>query len=252
MTPLIDTHIHLDLLADPAEQLAEAATAGVGSWLVPGVTPEKWPEILSLAERFSGVYAAPGVHPEAAAACDGAALDRLRIHLAHPRAIAIGEVGLDRQVNTPWPDQEKTFVAMVQLACATGKPLLIHCRKGLDRVLELLRRERAQRVGGIFHAFSGSLETARILLDCGFLLGIGGALTWSSARRLPEVVRAVPAEALVLESDAPFMTPTPYRGQANRAAWLRLVAEQVATLRGWSLEETAQVTTANAQRILQL
>lgn len=252
MTPLIDTHIHLDRLADPAAQLDEARAVGIRAWIVPGVAAEGWPGLLAVAERFPAVYAAPGIHPEAAGNCDRQCLDRLRACLDHPRAVAIGEVGLDRQVSTPWPDQEKTFVAMIRLARETDKPLLIHCRKGLDRALALLRREQAQRVGGIFHAFSGSLETARMIIDSGFLLGLGGVLTWSSARRLPEIVRAVPAEALVLESDAPFLAPEPYRGQANRAAWLTRVAAQVAALRGWSAEETARVTTANAQRLLRL
>ncbi|MEJ2199180.1 MAG: TatD family hydrolase [Desulfuromonadales bacterium] len=104
----------------------------------------------------------------------------------------------------------------------------------------------------MFHAFSGSVETARRIVDAGFLLGIGGVVTWSGARRLPEVVRALPAAALVLETDAPYMTPEPHRGESNRPAYLALVASKVAELRSWSLEETLRVTTENARRVLKL
>ena len=252
MTSYIDTHIHLDHLSDLAPQLDEARAAGIGTWIVPGVSPDRWPELIALTARHAGVYAAPGIHPQAADRYQALPLEQLRLHLQHPKAIALGEVGLDRQVESSWQKQEETFVQMIRLARDMDKPLLIHARKSSDRILELLRQEGADRVGGIFHAFSGSLETARRIIDMGFLLGIGGVVTLPTAKRLPEVVREVPAEVLVLETDAPDMTPEPHRGQLNRPVYLGLVAERVAALRGWSLEETAQTTTANACRLLKL
>jgi TatD DNase family protein len=119
-------------------------------------------------------------------------------------------------------------------------------------LLEVLRSERAAQVGGIAHAFSGSLETARHFIDLGFALGIGGVATFPAARRLHEVVRSVPAEWLVLETDAPDLPPHPHRGEANRPEWLALVAARVAALRGWTADETARITSANARRVLQL
>ncbi len=219
---------------------------------MPGVSPDRWTELLVIAERHAGVYAAPGIHPQAAGGYQKLHLETLRQLLEHPKVVALGEVGLDRQVESTWQKQEETFIQMIRLAREMDKPLLIHARRSSTRVLEILQQEEAGRVGGIFHAFSGSLETARKVIDQGFLLGIGGVVTFPTAKRLPEVVREVPAEVLVLETDAPDMTPAPYRGQPNRPAYLGLVAEQVAALRGWSLEETARITTANACRLLKL
>ena len=252
MTSYIDTHIHLDHLNELGPQLDEARAAGVSAWVVPGVSPEGWPELMALTARYAGVYAAPGIHPQAADRCQLLPLEQLRLHLQHPKAVALGEVGLDRQVESSWQKQEEAFIQMIRLARDMDKPLLVHARKSSERVMELLRQEGADRVGGIFHAFSGSLETARRVIDMGFLLGIGGVVTLPTAKRLPDVVREVPAGVLVLETDAPDLTPEPHRGQLNRPAYLGLVAERVAELRGWSLEETAQTTTANACRLLKL
>lgn len=252
MTGFIDTHIHLDLLNGVDSQLEDARRAGVGAWVVPGISPESWPELMATAEAYASVYAAPGIHPQAANGWQKLHLEKLRLLLQHPKAIALGEVGLDRQVASSWQSQEELFTQMIRLALEMDKPLLIHARQSSDRVMELLQQEAADRVGGIFHAFSGSLETARKVIDMGFLLGIGGVVTLPTAKRLPKVVREVPAEALVLETDAPDMTPEPHRGQPNRPANLGLVAKRVASLRGWSLEETARITTANACRRLKL
>lgn len=252
MTRYIDTHIHLDRLEQPDLQLNDAENAGVAAWVVPGVSPEGWPEVMATTTLHPRVYAAPGIHPQAAGMYQKGHLDELRQMLTKDKVVAIGEVGLDRQVQVPWQTQEELFIEMIRLARELEKPLLIHDRRSTDRILELLKREGYGQTGGIFHAFSGSIETARRIIDMGFLLGISGVVTFQNARRLPEVVREVPAETLVLETDAPDMTPEPYRGDLNRPAYLTLIAREVAALRGWSLEETAQQTTANACRALGL
>lgn len=252
MTGYIDTHIHLDFLEAPQIQLAEARQAGVRVWVVPGVSGDRWAGLIATVEMHADVYAAPGVHPQAAESWQKSSLEELRRLMRHPRVVALGEVGLDRMVACPWRVQEEVFLQMIRLARETDKPLLIHARRCAERVLEILRQEEAGRVGGIFHAFSGSLETARKIIDAGFALGIGGVVTWPTARRLPQVVCEVPAEALVLETDAPDMTPEPYRGQANRPAYLVQVAERLADLRGWTPAETARITSENSRRILRL
>jgi len=252
VTRYIDTHIHLDQLAEPSLLLKEAEKVGVGAWVVPAIAPQQWPGVMAAAALHERVYVAPGIHPQAAGQFQKSHLDELRQLLTRDKAVAIGEVGLDRQVEVPWQKQEELFIEMIRLAREMDKPLLIHARRSTERILELLHKEGGHRAGGIFHAFSGSLETAQRIIDKGFLLGVGGVITLQSARRLPEVVRTVPAEALVLETDAPDMTPEPHRGQPNRPAYLDLIARQVAALRGWSLAETAQRTTANACRALRL
>lgn len=251
MTDLIDTHIHLNFLASPHAQLAEARQAGVGAWVVPGTTPRRWPELMAMVAANPGAWGAPGVHPMAAAEWRPEEHAPVLRRLADdPRLVAIGEVGLDRKAAVSPTLQEELFVAMIRLARELDRPLLLHARGGTDRLLELLRREEAQRIGGICHAFNGSLDTARALAELGFVLGIGGVVTFAGARRLPELVQQVPAEWLVLETDAPDLPPEPYRGSDNRAAWLPLVAARVAALRGWSLAETARITTDNACRAL--
>lgn len=249
---LVDTHIHLDFLPLEPATLAAARARGVGNWVVPGVAPEHWPRLMATVNAFPGAWAAPGVHPQAADQWRPELAAGLRQLAAGPRTVAIGEVGLDGQVGPELTVQEDVFRQMIGLAREVKRPLLLHMRRATGRVLELLRTEQAHEVGGIAHAFSGSLDTARQLIDLGFALGIGGVVTFPAARRLQAVVRSVPADWLVLETDAPDLPPHPHRGEENRPEWLTLIAERVAQLRGWELAETSRITGSNARRVLRL
>jgi TatD DNase family protein len=254
--PLFDTHVHLDRLPGPTPvevQMEQARQAGVGGAVVPGVERAGWPGLLAVVRRTPGAWAAPGLHPLAAGSWDADCRRELEGLLFDPVTVAVGEIGLDGVPGAPPMDQqERAFREQLQLAVTAGKPVLIHCRRASGRLLELLREERAGRVGGILHAFSGSIETARAALRLGFGIGFGGPVTYSDARRAVAVLQALPAEAIVLETDAPDLAPHPHRGQDNRPAWLPLIAARVGTLRNWSLPETARITTANARRILKL
>ncbi len=248
---LVDTHVHLDFLRDPAAEVRLAQAAGVRQFLIPGVRREGWSGLFSLAQQLPGALVAPGLHPQAARQWDGAAAAELARLLAGGQTVAVGEIGLDGTLDQPpLSEQEEAFRGQLRLAIETGRPVLIHSRRATARLLAILRDEGAQRVGGIFHAFSGSRETAREAIALGFALGFGGPVTWPGARRGPEVLRELPAEWIVLETDAPDLPPHPHRGADNRPAWLPLIAARVAEIRGWSLEETARVTTENARRIL--
>lgn len=249
---LVDTHIHLDYLADLPRALDAARSQGIGAWVVPGVAPADWPRLMAAAAAVPGVWAAPGVHPQAAADWRPEQAEELLRLAADERTVAIGEVGLDGQTGPDRTTQEQVFRRMIGIARETKRPLLLHLRRATGRMLELLRSERAVEVGGIAHAYSGSQETARQLIAMGFALGIGGVVTYPEAHRLTEVVKAVPAEWLVLETDAPDLPPHPHRGADNRPEWLALVAARVAQLRGWTTEETARITTNNARRVLRL
>lgn len=252
---LIDTHVHLD--AAPlgnglAEEVHRARRAGVRQFVLPGVRRRGWGGLFAVAAGIPGALVAPGLHPLAAGEWDDDAAAELAGRLRDPLAVALGEIGLDPLAGPPAAVQEVALRGQLRLAVAAGLPVLVHCRRSFGRLLAILREEGSDRIGGILHAYSGSVETALEAAALGFAVGIGGAVTWPGARRLPETVRRLPAEALVLETDAPDLPPHPHRGETNRPAYLELVARRVAELRGWDPEETARITSANARRVLRL
>ncbi|MEZ4485861.1 MAG: TatD family hydrolase [Syntrophotaleaceae bacterium] len=253
---LFDTHVHLDRLPtglDPAKEIACARRHGIGQFLLPGVEPQHWRQLLNMTSTLPGCLAAPGIHPLAAQHWDEDTAARLQKLLDNPQAVAIGEIGLDGYLAHPAAEiQERAFRGQLRLARQAGLPVLLHCRKANGQLLEILSQEQASRFGGIWHAFSGSLETALAAIKLNFAIAFGGPLTWPDVRRGPQILQALPAEWIVLESDAPDLAPHPHRGETNRPAYLSLIAERVAELRGWSPEETARITTANARRVLKL
>ncbi len=251
-----DTHVHLDRLPaglDPATEIVRAQRHGIGHFLLPGVEPRHWQRLLELATALPDCLAAPGVHPLAAERWNNDTANRLLNLLNEPQVIAIGEIGLDGHLAQPAAEiQEQALRGQLRLARQAGRPVLLHCRKATGRLLDILRQEQAGDCGGIWHGFSGSLDTARAAIKLNFAIAFGGPLTWPGARRGPEVLLSLPAEWIVLESDAPDLAPHPHRGEINRPVYLSLIAERVASLRGWSLAETARITTANACRVLGL
>jgi TatD DNase family protein len=253
---LFDTHVHLDaspLVEGLEGEVRRARLAGIGHFVVPGVDRPGWRRVLEVAQTVSSAWAAPGLHPLAAEEWCPEGERELQRLLVEPKVAAIGEIGLDALLPSPsLAVQEQAFRAQLRLAIAAGRPVLIHCRQATERLLRILQEEEAKQVGGIFHAFSGSLETALQGIRLGFAIGVGGTVTYPNARRLPEVVQKVPAEWIVLETDAPDLAPHPHRGEVNHPAWLPLVARRVSEIRGWSEGETARITTANAKRILKI
>ena len=251
---IFDTHIHLDRCSSELNVAAEveaARQAGVSQFLLPGVDQAGWQNIQAIADRFDGVQAAFGLHPQAADQWNQDCRNALITFLREEKAVAIGEIGLDRTIDVPMALQEQVFREQLQIAIEFSLPVLIHCRKVPGRLLEILREEKADQVGGIMHAFGGSYQTARSAIDLGFVLSFGGALTYPEARRAIEVVRQLPDDALVVETDAPDLAPHPHRGEPNRPLWISLVVQRLAEIRGWSFEQTVEITTANAQRVLQ-
>ena len=249
---LFDSHVHLDRLPAPQsleEALHLARKRGISGWLIPGVRAHDWGRLFALAEENDQVWAAPGLHPLAAEQWTPQARRELKSLLGHDKALAIGEIGLDRLLDVPMASQEKAFREQLAVAAEQQKPVLIHCRRAWAEVLTVLRREKWQ-TGGILHAFGGSLALARQGVDLGFAISFGGPLTYPNARRRIEVLQGLPATAVVLETDAPDLPPHPHQRQVNRPEWLLLIAQRVAELRGWSLAETARITTENARRVL--
>ena len=251
---LFDTHVHLDA-ASFAESLDSevrcARQAGVGGFVVPGVDRTGWRRILGVARTVAGAWAAPGLHPLAAGEWCLACERDLQQLLDEPQVIAIGEIGLDTLLPSPsQAEQEPVLRAQLRLAIAADLPVLIHCRRATGRLLEILREEEARRVGGIFHAFSGSIETALQGIRLGFAIGVGGTVTYPEARRLPEVVQKLPAEWLVLETDAPDIPPAWAQGRRNVPANLARYAALLARLRGISVDEVVDTTGRNVCEVL--
>jgi TatD DNase family protein len=250
---LIDTHCHLDLEplgARLTEVVREAGAAGVRRFVVPGVHPGGWDGISAAAAEDLRIMPAYGIHPMHAGYAGEPVLERLR-ELA-PLGCAVGETGIDPAYEVSLELQEAAFREQIRIAVECDLPLLVHCRRAFQRVLRVLHEERVDRVGGIMHAFSGSVEMAREFIKLGFAISISGTVTWHNAARPVRVAREVPLEHLVLETDAPDMTPERYRGRFNRPAWITETALRVAEVRGITVDEVARITTANAGRILRL
>ncbi len=248
MLPLVDTHIHLDapeLDGGGPGVLAAARQRGVVSFVVPGVRVSGWPSLVRLAGQWPGVYAAPGLHPAYAGQWNEAAAGQLRALTRESGMVAIGEIGLDGAAGPDRKCQETVLRDQLAIALDASLPVLLHARQATGRLLEVLKElQVGKRVGGIWHGFSGSLQVAQRLADMGFLIGVGPILLRDNARKLPEAVRALPLECLVLETDLPDM--------ADHPGTLVDVAERVAELRREALEMVAATTTDNARKLLGL
>lgn len=248
---LVDTHCHLDcepLCSRLPEILASARRAGVIGFVVPGVHPADWGRMVALAQGHDGIVTAFGIHPMHAGLSNDttlAALEKIAC-----TGVALGEIGLDPAYSVALEQQERAFRDQLRLAVTLGLPVLVHCRRLFERTLTILREEKAGRVGGIMHAFSGSPEMAREFIRLGFLISLSGTVTWQGAVRPVRLAREIPLESLVLETDAPDLTPQNYRGQPNQPAWLQEVLVAVANIRGMLATDVACATMNNAQRIL--
>jgi TatD DNase family protein len=249
---LVDTHVHLDFEQfdqDREAVLRRAFEAGV-TWLVDvGADLASSRRAVALAMREPRVWAAVGIHPHDADTVTPPALDELRALAMGPRVLAIGETGLDYYRDlSPRPRQRDAFAAQLALAQELGLPVIVHDREAHADALSILRA--AARAGnelrGVLHCFSGDPDFAREVLDLGFYVGIDGPVTYPGARTLSEVARLVPLERLLLETDSPYLAPQARRGKRNEPAYVRLVAERVAELRGLSPEEVGRVTSDNA------
>lgn len=264
---LFDTHVHLNnerFLEDLDEVLARARAAGVARLLQASYDIESSRSSCAMSRRLTALdgpapamWCAVGVHPHDAASLDSAAVDVLRALLddrVANRIVAIGEIGLDYHYDlSPRSRQREAFIAQLELARTYGLPVIIHEREAHEDCLAVLRAfgpaDALHREPGVFHCFSGSPEMAQELVSMGFLLGFDGPLTFHNARRAPDVVRAVPADRLLIETDCPYLTPEPRRGQRNEPAYVVEVARKLAELLSLDLEEAADLTWNNACRL---
>jgi TatD DNase family protein len=233
--------------------LARARGAGVRGIVTIGTSVETSRAAIAIAEREPDVWASVGVHPHDAAEVDDAVVSEIERLASAARVVAIGEIGLDFFRNlSPRERQEDVFSRLLDLARRTGKPAVIHCRDAHAETLAILTEARVGDVGGIMHCFSGDVAVARRCLDLGLMISIAGPVTYPNARALPDVVRFVPEDWLVVETDCPYLPPQPHRGKRNEPAYVQITAAKVAELRGVSLEQLGLVMTKNAHRVFRL
>lgn len=255
----IDTHTHLDgeeFATDRAEVMARAREAGVGKVFLPAIDIKSTEAILDVCRQYPG-YAYPmvGLHPEEVRADWRDVLAQMKQYLKpENRFIAIGEVGLDYYWSREFEQEQlDAFEEQVKWSVETRLPLMIHCRKGQNEMVQLLRRYKNDLPGGVFHCFTGNEHEAEELLQFDrFVLGIGGVLTFKKSH-LPEVLPAVvPLDRIVIETDSPYMAPVPMRGQRNESAYVKFVLQRLAEAYGVSDDIVAEATNVSAQRIFPL
>lgn len=253
---MVDSHTHIDseeFDGDRAEVLARARAAGVTLMVDPGCDVPSSERAVALAEAHEDVYAAVGIHPHTAREASPAAFDTLRRLAAHPRVVAVGETGLDYHYDFSPRDQQRESLAMhVALAHEVGLPMVLHCRNAEEDLIAILERLDGARCGGVVHCFTGPAAVAMRLVALGFYIGVTGIVTFKKAVDVQETARQVPVERLLVETDAPYLAPIPYRGKRNEPAYVAETVRCIAGLRGMSVEALAEATAANARRLFRL
>jgi TatD DNase family protein len=252
---LVDSHCHLNMLefdklgGDLDHVMAQARRAGVGYMLCVSVDLPSLPQVLASAEHYPHVYASVGVHPNSREG-EEPTVERLVSLAEHPKVVAIGETGLDyfrSEGDLEW--QRERFRRHIAAAKGCGKPLIVHCRDAKDDTLRILREENAASVGGVMHCFVEDWQTAQACLALNFYISLSGIVTFKTAETLREVARRLPLDRILVETDAPYLAPVPYRGKTNQPAYVAQVAAQIAALRGQPVAELAQASTENFFRL---
>lgn len=248
---LFDTHAHYDDEAFDADRealLAAMPEKNVGLIVNPGCTVETSRQAVALAEQFSYVYAAVGIHPENCGDFTDEDIAVLRQLAQHDKVVAIGEIGLDYywEENPPRDWQQMVLRKQMALAEELKLPVIIHDRDAHADTLAIVKE--FPQVRGVFHCYSGSVEDARTLLKMGWMLSFNGAITFKNARKAPEVIAEVPMECIMIETDSPYLTPVPYRGKRNDSGYVHLVAEKIAEIKGMTAQEVEEITFENGKR----
>ncbi len=256
---LVDSHCHLDridLEKSSSDNLSgildEARARGVGHFLCVSVSLQDYPAMKSAVEAFSDVSISCGVHPLHQEDADYSYDDLITL-ASDDKVVAIGETGLDYYYSADTIELQKTsFRKHVQAAVQLNKPLIIHTRDARQDTLDILQDEGAEKVGGVLHCFTESLEMANSAMELGFYISISGIVTFKNAAELQQTVRELPLERLLIETDSPWLAPIPYRGKQNQPAYVKEVAQFVADLKGISVEELSRVTTENYFKLFSL
>ena len=251
---LFDTHAHYDSRqfdADRDAVLSALPAQGVGLVVNPGCDLDSSRKAIAIAEQYPFVYAAVGVHPEDCGGWRDGDVDELRSLAAHPKVVAIGEIGLDNYwKDNPRELQQQVFRAQLALAQELDLPAIVHDREAHGDSLAIVRE--FPRVRGVFHCFSGSAEMAKELVGLGWMISFTGVLTYKNARKAVEAAQAVPLERIMIETDSPYMAPVPHRGERNHSGLVRHTCERLAEIKGIPPEECQRITFENGIRFFQI
>ncbi|MGG4000564.1 TatD family hydrolase [Anoxybacillus kestanbolensis] len=250
---LFDTHAHLNATQfnEDVEQVIERARAeGVSHIVVVGFDRPTIERAMELADQYSFIYAAVGWHPVDAIHMTDDDLMMIEQLAAHPKVVALGEMGLDYYWDqSPKEVQKEVFRKQIRLAKKVKLPIIIHNRDATADIVHILQEEQAAEVGGVMHCFTGSVEVAHQCIDMNFYISFGGPVTFKNAKKPKEVAKEIPLDRLLIETDCPYLTPHPFRGKRNEPSYVKYVAEAIAELKGLSFEEVAQKTSDNAKRL---
>ncbi len=251
---LVDSHCHLnfpELQANLPAIKQAMQEHGVGHALCISVTLPDFPQVLALAENNANFFASVGVHPDYEN-IEEPSIETLVTLAQHPKVIAIGETGLDYfRLTGDLEWQRNRFRTHIQAAIISGKPLVIHTRNAAEDTLRIMREENAQLVGGVMHCFTESLEVAIQAMALGFYISFSGIVTFKNAIAIKEVAKQVPLNRLLIETDSPYLAPTPHRGKTNQPSYVKFVAQEIANLKGCTFDEVANASTENFFRLFQ-
>ena len=254
---MIDSHCHINdslYIGNPAEYVKEGEKAGVFEFLVVGFDIPSSIDAVNIANQFKGCFSAVGVHPSDVKKIELKDLKQIEEIAKQDKVIAIGEIGLDYywdKEEAAKDKQKNFFIKQIEIANKLDLPISIHCREAINDCLQILKSNPVKR-GGIMHCFAGSVESAKEFIKLGFLLGFGGTVTFKNAVRPKEVVASIPSTSYVLETDAPYLTPDPYRGKENHSKYLYLVRNKIAELRNIAPEQVEKESNENFKRVFKI
>lgn len=250
---IFDTHAHYDdrqYDEDREILISSLSKAGIGKVVNIGADMASSERALGLAHEYDFIYAAVGVHPSEVEELNDEAIERLKSWTAYEKCVAVGEIGLDYHWPDPSPEiQKKWFIRQLDLAREVHLPVVIHSRDAAKDTMDIMHSEHAEEIGGVVHCFSYSKELAKECVDMGFYIGVGGVVTFKNGRKLREVVEEIPMEKILLETDCPYLSPEPHRGERNSSLNLPYVVKAIADIKGISEEEVIRITEDNAKHM---
>ena len=247
---IIDTHAHLDFEdynLDLDNVIFNAKKNGVNKIIIPGVNQTDWQRIINLIDKYDELYGALGTHPSDATTWDDSSEELLLELSKHNKIVAIGEIGLDYYYDKEAANlQKEIFIKQIEIAKKINKPIIIHDREAHLDTLNIVKETQAQTIGGVFHCYSGSVEFARECIKLGFYIAFGGVVTFKNAKNVKNAAKEIPLDRILLETDSPYLSPAPNRGQRNEPAYTLFVAQEIANLKNIPINEVQETTTKNA------